>query len=79
MDSTVGDPVLLTLGRRTVDDKLLGGRVVTSGRLHLDGIVTVAQLGQTEAAGRVERVDIRNKVAMTISAQFQYRATKLDA
>ena len=35
----VSDPVLLCERRGRVDDELLGGGVVLSGRLHLDGVV----------------------------------------
>ena len=53
----VGDPVLLSQRGRGVHDQLVRLLVVGGRRLHLDRVVSVAQLGQPEAADVGQLVD----------------------
>ena len=57
MNGAVGDPVLLSQRRRRVDDELFGLGVVVDGRLHLDGVVAVAQFREAETADIIEVID----------------------
>ena len=50
-------------------------RIVRGGRLHLDGVVAVPELGQAEAADLLERVDAGEKpVVVSFGAKAQHRA-----
>ena len=52
-----------------------GFRIVRGGRLHLDGVVAVPELGQAEAADLLERVDAGEKpVVVSFGAKSQHRA-----
>ena len=59
--SSVGDPVFVRQRRRRVDDELFGVQVVFRRCLHLHGVVPEAELGQTEAADVIQRVDALQK------------------
>jgi hypothetical protein len=69
MDSAVGDPVLLREGCRGIDDELFGFVVVGDCGLHLDGVVTVAQLRQAETPSDIELVDQREQEFMAVGMQ----------
>jgi len=49
--------------------------VVGSG-LHLDGIVTITQLGQTKASDRCHVVNLGEKMAVSLCSQLDDRASK---
>lgn len=49
---------------------------VVSSRLHLDGIVAIAQLGQTKASDRGHVVDLGQQAAVSFSTQLDHRASE---
>jgi hypothetical protein len=57
MDSSVGDPVFLGEDGGAVDDKLFCFVVIGGSCLHLNRVVAVAQLSQTETSCDFKRVD----------------------
>jgi hypothetical protein len=69
MDGPVGDPVFLCEGGWGVDGELLGGGVVGGGGLHFDGVVAVAELGEAEAAGNLEFVELLEDLVVWVGVQ----------
>lgn len=71
----IRDPVFLSLDRVAVDDEFVLGLVEERGRLHLHGIIAVAQFSQPETADAFQCVDVfQERVEMFIGAQFQNRS-----
>lgn len=77
MMSPVGDPVLVGQWRRGVNREFFGLRVVHSGCLHLDRVVSKAEFGQTEATNVIQGVDALEKSGMVpIRSQLQDSAAE---
>lgn len=55
--SRISDPIFLSEGRRSMEDKFLGLGVVVGGGLHLDCVVTVTELGKSETTDGTQIVD----------------------
>ena len=49
VNRAIGDPVLPSFGLGGMNDELIRRLVVRGSGLHLDSVVTVAELGETEA------------------------------
>ena len=76
MAGAVGDPELLAKGRRRVDHKFLFRRVVDRSRLHLRRIVSVAKLGEAEAAHVLQRIDLAHEGQVALSVQSHETAAE---
>eukprot|EP01137_Pigoraptor_chileana_P037394 Opistho-2@34399 len=77
VDCAVGDPVLLGKGIGRVDDKLARLLVVLSSRLHLNGVVAIAELGEAKASDFAEVVDAIEELAVVaLRAKLQNSAAK---
>ena len=73
---TICNPVLLSLCARRVDDELLLVLVVVGGGLHLDGVVAVGELGESEAADALEAIDRVEQLVVMLGAELEQRAAE---
>ena len=69
MHRTVGNPVFLGEGARSVDNELLGLLVIGGGGLHLGGIVAVTQFGEAETPGDLQLVQLLEDPFMAFGVQ----------
>ena len=76
MVESVRYPVLLAQISRAVNDKLARSLVIGDRRLHLHRIVSVAELGEAEAADRLQFVNLVEEVVVSAIVQGQASAAE---
>lgn len=67
MHCTIGNPILLGGHSRAVNDKLLSLLIIVRSSLHLDCIISISKLGQTETASYFKTVNFIKDPLVSIS------------
>ena len=77
VEGAIGDPILLRQWRWRVDDQFVSRFIVDGSGFHLNGVIAVTQLGETEASNVFQRVDsFDENVVVPLCADFQDRPAK---
>ena len=76
MSESVCNPILLTHDSRRVNKEFFCIFVISDRGLHLNCIVTISKLGETEAAKDVKLVDLIEKMRVPVGVKSNNCATK---